>query len=195
MAGTRRRHRALVEHFGRSPPGSARNAAARAMSASASWPPQTSPVVAQKILSCVVRAADVQVRLTWPLFCAGSASRASRIGGNTALDIRLLAEHGRTRCGWIAQLVASGALAQEGHPRPAARLGPRAALVHGSPGTALQFGGAISATRMTTMNSGQLFEAHEPGVAIPRRSASRGGIHDPRRPHTARDRGGASVVR
>lgn len=123
------RHRALVEHFG------------------GQWILETcdacdlclgeletvddSTTIAQKILSCVVRVGE----------SFGAAHVAGVLRGERSariLDRRhdalstygLLAKHDRDELrGWIAQLVACGALIQDGHPRPVLRLGPEARAI------------------------------------------------------------------
>jgi ATP-dependent DNA helicase RecQ len=123
------RHRALVEHFG------------------GQWILETcdacdlclgeletvadSTTIAQKILSCVVRVGES----FGAAHVAGvlRGERSARIlerRHETLSTFGLLAEHDRDEIrGWIAQLVACGALLQDGHPRPVLRLGPEARAI------------------------------------------------------------------
>ncbi|HVR41268.1 MAG TPA: DNA helicase RecQ [Thermoanaerobaculia bacterium] len=120
------RHRALVEHFGGSWSLDTCDACDLCLGELETIADATT--IAQKILSCVVRVRES--------FGAGHVAsvlrgeRSTRILGwqhETLSTFGLLAEHGRDELrGWIAQLVASGALVQEGQPRPILRLGPAA---------------------------------------------------------------------
>ena len=123
------RHRALVEHFG------------------GQWTLETceacdlclgeletvadSTTIAQKILSCVVRVGES----FGAAHVAGvlRGERSARIlerRHETLSTFGLLATHDRDEIrGWIAQLVAGGALVQDGHPRPVLRLGPEARAI------------------------------------------------------------------
>jgi ATP-dependent DNA helicase RecQ len=127
------RHRALVEHFGGSwtPAGTDHRCDACDLCLGELESVDGATVIAQKILSCVVRVGQS--------FGAGHVAGVLR--GEQTARIRerqhdalstfgLLAEHdsGEIR-GWIAQLVASGALVQDGHPRPVLRLGPAARAI------------------------------------------------------------------
>jgi ATP-dependent DNA helicase RecQ len=120
------RHRALVEHFGGT--WSVERCDACDLCLGELETVADSKTIAQKILSCVVR-----VRESF-----GAAHVAGVLRGERTARILdrqhdllstfgLLAEHDKDDVrGWIAQLVACGALMQEGHPRPFLRLGPGA---------------------------------------------------------------------
>ena len=123
------RHRALVEHFGGT--WSLDGCGACDLCLGELETVDGATVIAQKILSCVVRVGQS--------FGAGHVAGVLR-GENTARirerqhdalsTFGLLAEHGSAEVrSWIAQLVASGALLQEGHPRPFLRLGPAARAI------------------------------------------------------------------
>jgi len=140
------RHRALVEHFGGHWTLDACDACDLCLGELETVPDATT--IAQKILSCVVR-----VRESFGAGHVASVLRGERIARvldrqHDALStFGLLAEHGRDEVrSWIAQLVASGALAQEGHPRPVLRLGPAARVILRGESAVrlLQFGGATS---------------------------------------------------
>jgi len=120
------RHRALVEHFG----GGWTHASCNACDLCLGELDVVADakVIAQKILSCVVR-----VRESFGAAHVASVLRGERSSrvlerGHDALStFGLLAEHGSADIrAWIAQLVACGALIQEGHPRPILRLGSAA---------------------------------------------------------------------
>ena len=123
------RHRALVEHFGGTWTQERCDACDLCLGEMESVEGAT--VIAQKILSCVVRVGQ----------SFGAAHVAGVLRGERTARIKerqhdalstfgLLAEHdGSEIRGWIAQLVASGALVQEGHPRPVLRLGPEARAI------------------------------------------------------------------
>lgn len=123
------RHRALVEHFGGA--WNKEHCDACDLCLGELEAVADSTTIAQKILSCVVR--------TGQTFGAGYVSSVLRGERSTRVRERqhdtlstfgLLAEHGKDEVrGWIAQLVARGALVQEGHPRPALRLGPAARAI------------------------------------------------------------------
>jgi ATP-dependent DNA helicase RecQ len=123
------RHRALVEHFGGTWTLDRCDACDICLGELESVEGAT--VIAQKILSCVVRvgqsfgAAHVAAVLR-----GEGSSRIRERQHDTLSTFGLLAEHGSSEVrGWIAQLVASGALVQEGHPRPVLRLGPEARAI------------------------------------------------------------------
>jgi ATP-dependent DNA helicase RecQ len=123
MAGVCR-HRALVEHFGGSWELERCDACDLCLGELETVADST--VIAQKILSCVVRVGQ--------MFGAAhvtSVLRGERIARllerqhDQLSTFGLLAGHDSDEIrGWIAQLVASGALAQEGGSRPFLRLGP-----------------------------------------------------------------------
>jgi ATP-dependent DNA helicase RecQ len=123
------RHRALVEHFGGA--WSAESCGACDLCLGELETVADSMTIAQKILSCVVR--------TGQTFGSGHVTsvlrgeRSSRVRErqhDTLSTFGLLAEHRSDEVrGWIAQLVAGGALVQEGHPRPTLRLGPAARAI------------------------------------------------------------------
>ncbi|HYC88433.1 MAG TPA: DNA helicase RecQ [Thermoanaerobaculia bacterium] len=124
------RHRALVEHFGGTwtPVGTDDRCDACDICLGEWESVEGATVIAQKILSCVVRvgqsfgAAHVAAVLR-----GEGSSRIRERQHDTLSTFGLLAEHGSSEVrGWIAQLVAAGALVQEGHPRPVLRLGPAA---------------------------------------------------------------------
>jgi ATP-dependent DNA helicase RecQ len=139
------RHRALVEHFGGAWTLDTCDACDLCLGELETVADATT--IAQKILSCVVRTGQT----------FGAAHVAGVLHGDRTARILdrqhealstfgLLAEHDRdTIRGWIAQLVASGALVQEGHPRPVLRLGPAArAILRGESAARLvQSGNAI----------------------------------------------------
>jgi ATP-dependent DNA helicase RecQ len=118
------RHRALVEHFG------------------GVWNTERcdtcdlclgeletvadSTTIAQKILSCVFRTGQAFGAAHVTSVLRGErSSRVRERQHDTLSTFGLLAEHRSEEVrGWIAQLVALGALVQEGHPRPSLRLGP-----------------------------------------------------------------------
>jgi ATP-dependent DNA helicase RecQ len=140
------RHRTLVEHFGGAWTLDACDACDLCLGELETVPDATT--IAQKILSCVVR-----VRESFGAGHVASVLRGERIARildrqHDALStFGLLAQHGKEEVrSWIAQLVASGALVQDGHPRPVLRLGPpaRAILRGESTVRLLQFGGAIT---------------------------------------------------
>jgi ATP-dependent DNA helicase RecQ len=123
------RHRALVEHFGGQ--WILENCEACDLCLGELETVTDSTTIAQKILSCVVRVGE----------SFGSAHVAGVLRGERSARILerrhetlstfgLLKEHDRDELrGWIAQLVASGALVQDGHPRPVLRLGPEARAI------------------------------------------------------------------
>jgi ATP-dependent DNA helicase RecQ len=123
------RHRALAEHFGGT--WNAERCDACDLCLGELETVADSTTIAQKILSCVVRTGQT----------FGAAHVASVLRGEHSARVRerqhdtlstfgLLGEHGSDEVrGWIAQLVARGALVQEGHPRPFLRLGPAARAI------------------------------------------------------------------
>jgi len=118
------RHRALVEHFGGAFHLDKCDACDLCLGELETVADST--VIAQKILSCVVRVGQT----------FGAAHVAGVLRGERSARIverqhdslstfGLLKEHTSDELrGWIAQLVASGALVQEGGSRPVLRLGP-----------------------------------------------------------------------
>lgn len=120
------RHRALVQHFGGVWTSDA--CAACDVCLGELEPVADASTIAQKILSCVAR-----IRGSFGAAYLTSVLRGERTAKvldrqhDTLSTFGLLAGHERDALrGWIAQLVASGALVQEGHPRPVVRLGPEA---------------------------------------------------------------------
>jgi ATP-dependent DNA helicase RecQ len=123
------RHRALVEHFGGA--WNAEHCDACDLCLGELETVADSTTIAQKILSCVVR--------TGQTFGAGYVTSVLRGERSTRVRERqhdtlstfgLLGEHRNDEVrDWIAQLVARGALVQEGHPRPTLRLGPAARAI------------------------------------------------------------------
>jgi ATP-dependent DNA helicase RecQ len=123
------RHRALVEHFGGVWNAERCDACDLCLGELETVPDSTT--IAQKILSCVFRTGQA----------FGAAHVASVLRGERSARVRerqhdtlstfgLLREHRSEEVrGWIAQLVARGALVQEGHPRPTLRLGPAARAI------------------------------------------------------------------
>jgi ATP-dependent DNA helicase RecQ len=123
------RHRALVEHFGGA--WSVERCDACDLCLGEFGTVADSTTIAQKILSCVVRTGQT----------FGAAHVASVLRGERSARVRerqhdtlstfgLLREHRDDEVrAWIAQLVARGALMQEGHPRPVLRLGPAARAI------------------------------------------------------------------
>lgn len=120
------RHRALVEHFGGGWSLDTCDACDLCLGELETVADATT--IAQKILSCVVRVGQSfgAVHVTSVL----RGERSSRVlerQHETLSTFGLLAEHNKDELrGWIAQLVACGALVQDGHPRPFLRLGPQA---------------------------------------------------------------------
>ncbi|MCU1347406.1 MAG: recQ, partial [Acidobacteria bacterium] len=83
--------------------------------------------IAQKILSCVVRVRESFGAVHVAAVLSGERSRRILDRHHETLStFGLLAGQAGELRGWIAQLVACGALVQEGHPRPILRLGPAA---------------------------------------------------------------------
>ncbi|HEX8409628.1 MAG TPA: DNA helicase RecQ [Thermoanaerobaculia bacterium] len=123
------RHRALVEHFGGAWTLDKCDACDLCLGELETVADST--VIAQKILSCVVRVGQT----------FGAAHVAGVLRGERSARILerqhdslstfgLLREHTSDELrGWIAQLVASGALVQEGGSRPFLRLGPAARAI------------------------------------------------------------------
>jgi ATP-dependent DNA helicase RecQ len=123
------RHRALVEHFGGA--WSLDSCDACDLCLGELEIVDDGTTIAQKILSCVVR-----VRESYGAVYVASVLRGERSQlvierqHETLSTFGLLAHHGRDEVrGWIAQLVASGALIQDGHPRPVLRLGTEARAI------------------------------------------------------------------
>ena len=123
------RHRALVEHFGGQ--WSLDTCDACDLCLGELETVAESTTIAQKILSCVVRVGES----FGAAHVAGvlRGERSARIlerRHETLSTFGLLARHDRDEIrGWIAQLVAGGALLQDGHPRPVLRLGPQARAI------------------------------------------------------------------
>ncbi len=120
------RHRALVEHFGGQWTRDSCDACDLCLGELETVPDST--VIAQKILSCVVR-----VRESFGAAHVASVLRGERSarvrerGHDTLSTFGILAGHdARKLREWIAQLVACGALVQEGQSRPILRLGSAA---------------------------------------------------------------------
>ena len=123
------RHRALVEHFGGV--WNAERCDACDLCLGELETVADSTTIAQKILSCVFRTGQT----------FGAAHVASVLRGERSARVRerqhdklstfgLLLQHGSDEVrGWIAQLVARGALVHEGFPRPTLRLGPAARAI------------------------------------------------------------------
>jgi ATP-dependent DNA helicase RecQ len=128
MAGVCR-HSALVEHFGGTWELERCDACDLCLGELETVADST--VIAQKILSCVVR-----VGQTFGAAHVTSVLRGERLARvverqhDQLSTFGLLKEHDSDELrGWIAQLVASGALAQEGGSRPFLRLGPAARAI------------------------------------------------------------------
>jgi ATP-dependent DNA helicase RecQ len=123
------RHRALVEHFGGQWTLDTCDACDLCLGELETVAESTT--IAQKILSCVVRVGES----FGAAHVAGvlRGERSARIlerRHETLSTFGLLAQHDRDEIrGWIMQLVAGGALLQEGHPRPVLRLGPQARAI------------------------------------------------------------------
>ena len=123
------RHRALVEHFGGQWTLDTCDACDLCLGELETVAESTT--IAQKILSCVVRVGES----FGAAHVAGvlRGERSARIlerRHETLSTFGLLAQHDRDEIrGWIAQLVAGGALLQDGHPRPVLRLGPQARAI------------------------------------------------------------------
>ncbi|HEX7192023.1 MAG TPA: DNA helicase RecQ [Thermoanaerobaculia bacterium] len=123
------RHRALVEHFGGA--WNAERCEACDLCLGELETVVDSTTIAQKILSCVFRTGQA----------FGAAHVAGVLRGERSARVverqhdrlstfGLLRDHRSDEVrGWIAQLVAGGALMQEGHPRPVLRLGPAARAI------------------------------------------------------------------
>ncbi len=120
------RHRALVEHFGGTWTRDACDACDLCLGELEVVADAT--VIAQKILSCVVRVgASFGAAYVSSVLRGERSARLLERGHETLSTFGLLAEHDAPDVrGWIAQLVARGALVQDGHPRPILRLGPAA---------------------------------------------------------------------
>jgi len=120
------RHRALVEHFGGA--WTAERCDACDLCLGELETVDDSKVIAQKILSCVVRVGESFGAAHVAAVLRGERSAKVLERQHDALStFGLLAKHDKDEIrGWIAQLVACGALVQEGHPRPFLRLGPAA---------------------------------------------------------------------
>ncbi|HWF85599.1 MAG TPA: RecQ family ATP-dependent DNA helicase [Vicinamibacterales bacterium] len=131
-AGTRCRHRSLVEYFGQPYGGDACGACDWCLKELDAIPEST--VVAQKILSCVAR-----VKQTWGIghvtdVLIGKASEKVVVSRHHELStFGLLKEETTTAIrGYIEQLIGGGLLAREGDPYPVLRLTPSgAALLRG----------------------------------------------------------------
>lgn len=123
------RHRALVEHFGGN--WTAERCEACDLCLGELETVADSTTIAQKILSCVVRTGQTfgAVHVTGVLRGERSASILDR-QHDTLSTFGLLREHRSEEVrGWIVQLLARGALFQDGHPRPVLRLGPAARAI------------------------------------------------------------------
>jgi ATP-dependent DNA helicase RecQ len=123
------RHRALVEHFGGTWDLDRCDACDVCLGELDIVPDST--VIAQKILSCVVR-----VGQSFGAAHVTSVLRGERLARvidrqhDTLTTFGLLREYASHELrGWIAQLVACGALAQEGGSRPFLRLGTRSRAI------------------------------------------------------------------
>ncbi|HEX6082877.1 MAG TPA: DNA helicase RecQ [Thermoanaerobaculia bacterium] len=127
------RHRALVEHFGGTwtPAGTDDRCGACDLCLGELESVDGATVIAQKILSCVVRVGQSFGAAHVAGVLRGERTARIRERGHDELStFGLLAEHDSSEVrGWIAQLVASGALVQEGHPRPFLRLGAAAKAI------------------------------------------------------------------
>jgi len=120
------RHRALVEHFGGRWDQESCDACDLCLGEIAVVADATT--IAQKILSCVVRVRESfgALHVNGVLRGVRSARIVERKHDQLS-TFGLLTGHSKEEIrGWIAQLVAGGALMQEGHPRPILRLGPAA---------------------------------------------------------------------
>ncbi|HYK04763.1 MAG TPA: DNA helicase RecQ [Thermoanaerobaculia bacterium] len=123
------RHRALVEHFGGA--WELERCDACDLCLGELETVADSNVIAQKILSCVVRAGQ-----SFGATHIASVLRGERIARvlerehDKLSTFGLLAEHGSHELrAWIAQLVGCGALVQDGGARPFLRLGPQARAI------------------------------------------------------------------
>ena len=123
------RHRALVEHFGGAWTLDRCDACDLCLGELETVADST--VIAQKILSCVVRVGQSFGAAHVAAVLRGERSARILERQHDALStFGLLAERdGSEIRGWIAQLVACGALVQDGHPRPVLRLGPAARAI------------------------------------------------------------------
>ncbi|MGZ5445568.1 MAG: DNA helicase RecQ [Thermoanaerobaculia bacterium] len=123
------RHRALVEHFGGRWTILSCDACDLCLDELETVADAT--VIAQKILSCVVRVGESFGGAYVSSVLRGErSSRVLERGHDTLSTFGLLAEHDAPDVrGWIAQLVARGALVQDGHSRPVLRLGPAARAI------------------------------------------------------------------
>src|SRR5438270_4156662 len=123
------RHRALVEHFGGVWNAERCDACDLCLGELETVPDSTT--IAQKILSCVFRTGQTfgAAHVTSVLRGERSA-RVRERQHDTLSTFGLLREHRSEEVrAWIAQLVARGALVQEGLPRPTLRLGPAARAI------------------------------------------------------------------
>ena len=131
-AGTRCRHRSLVEYFGQAYDGDGCEACDWCLKELDAIPDAT--IVAQKILSCVAR-----VRQTWGIghvtdVLSGKQTEKMMASGHHELSTFGLLKEENTAAirGYIEQLVGEGLLAREGDPYPVLRLTPSgAALLRG----------------------------------------------------------------
>jgi ATP-dependent DNA helicase RecQ len=131
-AGTRCRHRALIEYFGQRYDADSCGACDWCLKELDAVPNAT--IVAQKIISCVVR-----VKQTWGIghvtdVLCGRATEKVVASGHDALSTFGLLKEETTAAirGYIEQLVGEGLLARDGDPYPVLRLTPSgAALLRG----------------------------------------------------------------
>jgi ATP-dependent DNA helicase RecQ len=131
-AGTRCRHRALIEYFGQRYEGDACGACDWCLKELDTVPNAT--IVAQKILSCVAR-----VKQTWGIghvtdVLSGRATEKVVASGHDGLSTCGLLKEETTAAirGYIEQLVGEGLLARDGDPYPVLRLtASGAALMRG----------------------------------------------------------------
>jgi len=123
------RHRALVEHFGGAWTLDGCDACDHCLGELEAVEDATT--IAQKILSCVVRVGQAFGAAHVAGVLRGERTARILERGHDALStFGLLAGHDREKVrGWIAQLVARGALVQEGQPWPVLRLGPEARAI------------------------------------------------------------------
>jgi ATP-dependent DNA helicase RecQ len=128
MSGTCR-HQALVEHFGGA--WNVERCEACDLCLGELEVVADSTTIAQKILSCVVRTGQTfGAAHVAAVLCGERSSRVRERQHDTLSTFGLLRDYRTDEVrGWIAQLVARGALVQEGHPRPVLRLGPAARAI------------------------------------------------------------------
>jgi ATP-dependent DNA helicase RecQ len=136
------RHRALVEHFGGG--WTLESCGACDVCLEERAVVDDSKTIVQKILSCVVRVGErFGVRHVAGVLRGERTKQVLSWNHDRLSTYGLLSEYRPEEIrAWIAQLIACGALRQEGHPHPILRLGPSArALLRGEAEVRLVFNG------------------------------------------------------